>query len=498
MFLTDVRYARGTQHGAYPVVMHTGLKFDSIRLARVDAGWRYKARVHEYLAPATGPYVGLFRPSASLGVGAGAGTAGAGAGPVGRDIQVAFNATDGPRRFQSQFFIRKILEEDLARNPNDTRSIYYLARTNSGINNHTQAYHYYRLLAARSRWDEEVYHGMVMAAMESKHLPHIHWHDRQSMLLDAHAFKPQNMDALHALAQDHFDSGRFHLAYLFALRAVQLPLPSGLAAIENVLLRPTKFLYDYEGQRLLGFAARQIEEWAVCVSAFRAVLAVQREDSIVQDRIVLCETELAKLGTYTQPTTHPEPVNAAQASEIEGALGPKRKDAAGEEGEAAEGQQQGEGEGLNNNNNNKPTRLSIPGTWRPSSSSSLKRRQGGSQPKASQSAAAEVDDELEQDLDLALRHAVVNTRGLLKPGSNGKAEVEELNNPAMAGLIRAANAKRRRGKHDHSGAAELTEAGTIRLEVSLTYALLFVLLVIAAAAAVVLRKGCSGAQKLKV
>jgi hypothetical protein len=48
--------------------MNTGIKFDSIRIARVDSGWRYKARVHEYLAPPSGPYVALFRPTPDIDV----------------------------------------------------------------------------------------------------------------------------------------------------------------------------------------------------------------------------------------------------------------------------------------------------------------------------------------------------------------------------------------------------------------------------------------------
>lgn len=298
-FLQACRYARGTQHGAYPVLMNTGVKFDSVRLARVDSAWRYRGRVHEYLAPPDGPYTSLYRSE--------------------KPFNVNFNATDGPRRFQSQFFIRQILEEDLAANANDTRSIYYLARTNSGINNHSEAYRYYDLLSKRSKWDEEIYHGMVMKALESKYLD-VHWHERQTMLLDAFQYKPNNMDALHALAQDHFDSGRFQLAYVFALRAVAVPMPASLSAIENVLLRPTKYLYDYEGHRLLGFAAREIGEWAQCVQSFQTVLQFQPDDTIVQDRIKLCQTKLAANGQYVQPAVHPEPIGAAVATDIETTL----------------------------------------------------------------------------------------------------------------------------------------------------------------------------------
>jgi glycosyltransferase involved in cell wall biosynthesis len=295
-FLEQCRYARGTQHGAYPVVMNTGVKFDSVRLARVDAGWRYRGRVHEYLAPPDGPYTSLYRSEIPF--------------------DVAFNATDGPRRFQSQFFIRQILEEDLAKDGNDTRSIYYLARTNSGINNHSEAYRYYDMLSRRSKWDEEIYHGMVMKALESKFLD-THWHDRQTMLLDAFNYKPNNMDALHALAQDHFDSGRFQLAYVFALRAVAVPMPPSLSTIENVLLRPTKYLYDYEGHRLLGFAAREIGEWSQCVESFNRVLSFQKDDTIVQDRVKLCQEKLLASGQYVQPAIHPEPENAAVAEDLE-------------------------------------------------------------------------------------------------------------------------------------------------------------------------------------
>jgi hypothetical protein len=34
--------------------MDVGWKFDSVRLSRVDNGWRYKGRVHEYLAAPDG------------------------------------------------------------------------------------------------------------------------------------------------------------------------------------------------------------------------------------------------------------------------------------------------------------------------------------------------------------------------------------------------------------------------------------------------------------
>ena len=56
---------------------------------------------------------------------------------------------------------------------------------------------------------------------------------RQAILLEAFAYKPEQMDAIHMLAQDHFNEGRFHLAYIFALRAAQLPKPDNINAVSS-------------------------------------------------------------------------------------------------------------------------------------------------------------------------------------------------------------------------------------------------------------------------
>ena len=127
--------------------------------------------------------------------------------------------------FKSQWFIKKLLEEDLEKDPYDTRSIYYLARTNSGINNHTAAFYYYDLLAKRSKWDEEVYHGLTMKPIEAKFIETFTWQERQTMFLEAFNYKPQSMDALHSLAQDHYDSGRFHLSLSVHTQGSPYPCP---------------------------------------------------------------------------------------------------------------------------------------------------------------------------------------------------------------------------------------------------------------------------------
>ena len=62
-FLEDNRHSKGTQHDAYPVVMNSGIDFDSVRIARMEGMWRYVGRVHEYLTSPEKKWTDLYRPT---------------------------------------------------------------------------------------------------------------------------------------------------------------------------------------------------------------------------------------------------------------------------------------------------------------------------------------------------------------------------------------------------------------------------------------------------
>ncbi len=56
----------------------------------------------------------------------------------------------------SQFTIIRILHEEVARNPRDSRSWFYLARTLAAVGNRTAALNAYERLGAVAEWDEGV------------------------------------------------------------------------------------------------------------------------------------------------------------------------------------------------------------------------------------------------------------------------------------------------------------------------------------------------------
>jgi len=53
-FAEEREHKNGHGEEAYPIPVDVGSRFDSYRLSRTDAGWRYVGRVHEYLAAPNG------------------------------------------------------------------------------------------------------------------------------------------------------------------------------------------------------------------------------------------------------------------------------------------------------------------------------------------------------------------------------------------------------------------------------------------------------------
>lgn len=83
------------------------------------------------------------------------------------------------------------------------------------------------------------------------------------------------------------------------------------AAAQNVLLRDTSYLYDYEGDRLLGFAADKVKEYDVCVTALQRVLKVRPNDVYAEKILRSCEEKGGK-PTSNANAASPSPMDRLQ------------------------------------------------------------------------------------------------------------------------------------------------------------------------------------------
>jgi len=140
---------------------------------------------------------------------------------------------------------------NVERNPEDARSVLFLAETCFQLGDFVGARKWYARRVEMGGSDEEVYHAMYQIAASMAELGEP-WPDVQEAYLKAWEFRPTRAEALHAIAFRSRVEQRYWLGYLFAQRAAGIPLPE-----EDL------FVLGYFAEI---YAWRAADEQAVCAS----------------------------------------------------------------------------------------------------------------------------------------------------------------------------------------------------------------------------------------
>lgn len=120
---------------------------------------------------------------------------------------------------------RDLLLAEVERDPEDARSVFYLAQSYFDLGDFANARDWYARRANMGGWGEEVYYSLYRLAetMEKLGAP---WPRIQAMLLHAYEIRPTRAEALHAIARHYRIQGRYQLGHLFARQAASIPLPA--------------------------------------------------------------------------------------------------------------------------------------------------------------------------------------------------------------------------------------------------------------------------------
>jgi hypothetical protein len=137
------------------------------------------------------------------------------------------------------------------RNPEDARSVLFLAQTYFQLGDVDVARKWYARRVEMGGCDEEVYHALLRLAESMQQLGEP-WADVEDAYLRAWYFRPTRAEPLLPIATGYRQSQRYRLAYLFAQRATVVPAP------EDDLLLPAEIAQVY--------AWRAADERAVCAS----------------------------------------------------------------------------------------------------------------------------------------------------------------------------------------------------------------------------------------
>ncbi len=156
----------------------------------------------------------------------------------------------GARNLEPQKYARDrdLLLAEVERNPEDARSVFYLAQSYRDLGDFVNARKWYARRAEMGGWDQETYVAMFQLARAMANLGEP-WPDVQEAYLRAWEFRPTRAEPLYAIARRYREDQRYRLGHLFAERAAAIPFP------EDVLF----VLADV-------YAWRVTDEQAVCAS----------------------------------------------------------------------------------------------------------------------------------------------------------------------------------------------------------------------------------------
>ena len=170
------------------------------RLVRGDRRWWYVGATHEYIATDGTDRVRSLRA-----------------------IVVHHHADGGTRAEKLERDLR-LLSEELAREPDNARTVFYLAQTMSGLGRLEEAIELYRRRAGMGAWPEEVFYSFYQVGLLTDRLGQ---RDQAIVaLFEAWNSRPQRAEPLYVLSSMFRDRRQYHTAHLLGERGIRTPIPA--------------------------------------------------------------------------------------------------------------------------------------------------------------------------------------------------------------------------------------------------------------------------------
>lgn len=178
------------------------VKYMRAQLLRSSISWKYKGVVHEFAdshQPHTHGNISGIQCIPS---------------PEGSRSQ-------NPVKFQHDALL---LSESLAKNPGNSRDVFYLAQSHRDFGDHANAIKYYKQRVDMGGWTEEVWYSLYQIAC-LKHRQQEPWAVVQQAMLDAYNYAPHRAETLYYLCRENRLRNDFHSSILFAEAARKIPYP---------------------------------------------------------------------------------------------------------------------------------------------------------------------------------------------------------------------------------------------------------------------------------
>lgn len=162
------------------------------------------------------------------------------------------------------------LKLDLAENPKDPRTAFYLAVTYLWLEDYRNAYTYFKLRITLQSFPEEdffayYYLGRATEALASTDSSFT-WDEALKYYLQAFSMRPHRADPLIRIAQHYLSESNHALSFLFARRACDLPYPT------SDVLPYDKYLYDFTRHEILSRSSWYVGEFEIGETAAKKAI----------------------------------------------------------------------------------------------------------------------------------------------------------------------------------------------------------------------------------
>lgn len=247
-------------------------KYYNVRFVKARSGWRYRGSVHEYMSN-TNPGV---PPTAFK---------------VPPDVVLYQDRTQDDDKTGKRFKRDKVLLlKDHHDDPEEPRTLFYLAQTCACLNENDEALYYYRLRSQVEGFQEEKFHAFLRSGELSELQKH-DWHTSMTWYIKAFEHS-ERAEPLIRIAHHYQLKQRWSLAYAHISLACRLPYP------DHAILFVDKHAYDYTRWHIMGIVAYYIGEYAQGKEACMKAIAVGLNRDLDKDNLnfyLQKETELAAL-----------------------------------------------------------------------------------------------------------------------------------------------------------------------------------------------------------
>ena len=181
----------------------------------------------------------------------------------------------------------EMLMDEHKKNPEDSRTTFYLAQTCRDLGKYNQSYALYLSRTTMGAWDEEVWFSLyqVALALERMRKPES---EIVNAYLTAYEFRPSRAEALYQLARYYRGLGKNSLAFLFSEKAVCIPKPDDRLFVEIEV-------YTWKSIDEMAVSAYQLGDYRLCASGCQMIINRVPEDQLLRIKDNL-KFALEKLG----------------------------------------------------------------------------------------------------------------------------------------------------------------------------------------------------------